>query len=163
MLKLLTQPVEEMYTAPIDNETTRMTYSGYRMEGGMSTTNMTGGDDIKRWTAKRRVALVLEIVRGELHIAEAARRHDLTVAEIEQWQDRFLNGAENALRSRPLDEEALKEQEIKRLQRKVGELVMALDILKEATKGHLSFRQMREEERSRCLLHRCVACAGCLG
>jgi transposase-like protein len=102
-------------------------------------------DDIKRWTAKRRVALVLEILRGDLHIAEAARRHGLTVAEIEQWQERFLGGAENALRSRPLDDEALKEQEIKRLQRKVGELVMDLDILKEATKQNPSLRQMREE------------------
>jgi transposase-like protein len=102
-------------------------------------------DDIKRWTAKRRAALVVEILRGDIHIAEAARRYGLTIAEIEQWQERFLNGAENALRSRPLDDEALKEQEIKRLQRKVGELVMDLDILKEATKANPSMRQLREE------------------
>lgn len=57
----------------------------------------------------------------------------------------LLNGAENALRSKPLDEEALKEQEIKRLKQKVGELVMDLDILKEATKGLPSWRQMSDE------------------
>ena len=87
--------------------------------------------DIKRWTTKRRSALVLEILRGDTTAAEAARKHGLTVAEVEDWKERFLSGAENALRSKPLDEEALKDAEIKRLKQKVGELVMDLDILKE--------------------------------
>ena len=42
--------------------------------------------------------------------------------------------AENALRARPKAEEALKGEPIKRLQQKIGELVLDLDILKEATK-----------------------------
>jgi transposase-like protein len=108
---------------------------------------MTSGqeDSPKRWTAKRRGALVREILRGDLAVPEAARRHGLTIAEIEQWKERFLTGAENALRSKPLDEEALKDHEIKRLKQKVGELVMDLDILKEATKGNPSWRQMSDE------------------
>jgi transposase-like protein len=111
----------------------------------MSSEQASNDETLKRWTAKRRVALVLEILRGETTAAEAARRHGLTVAEIEQWKERFLGGAENALRSRPLDDEALKDQEIKRLQRKVGELVMDIDILKEASKTNPSPRQMRDE------------------
>ncbi len=99
----------------------------------------------KRWTAKRRSALVLEILRGDLSIAEAARRHGLTVAEVEEWRERFLAGAENALRSRPLDDEAQKDREIKRLKQKVGELVIDLDIINEATNGHPLLRQMRDE------------------
>ncbi len=102
-------------------------------------------DSQKRWTAKRRAALVIEILRGDLSVAEAARRHGLTVAEVEEWRERFLAGAENALRSRPLGEEAQKEQELKRLKQKVGELVMELDVVKEAIKGHPSLRQMRDE------------------
>jgi transposase-like protein len=111
----------------------------------MSNEQTPNDETLKRWTAKRRSALVLEILRGETTAAEAARRHALTVAEIEQWKDRFLGGAENALRSRPLDDEALKDLEIKRLQRKVGELVMDIDILKEASKANPSQRQMRDE------------------
>jgi transposase-like protein len=80
----------------------------------MSDEQTSNEETLKRWTAKRRSALVLEILRGDTTIAEAARKHALTVAEIEQWKERFLSGAENALRSRPLDDEALKEQEIKR-------------------------------------------------
>jgi len=44
-------------------------------------------ETLKRWTAKRRVALVLEILRGETAAAEAARRHGLTVAEVDQWKE----------------------------------------------------------------------------
>jgi hypothetical protein len=42
--------------------------------------------------------------------------------------------AENALRARPKDEDALKDEQIKKLKQKVGELVLDLDILKEASK-----------------------------
>src|SRR4028118_1322342 len=93
--------------------------------------------DVKRWAAKRRSALVLSILRGETSAQEAARQHGLTVAEVEEWRGRFLSGAENALRSQPRDEEAQKEAEIRRLKQKVGELVMDMDILKEAAKPYL--------------------------
>ena len=102
-------------------------------------------DGQKRWTAKRRAALVMEILRGDTSVVEAARTHGLTVAEVEAWRERFLAGAENALRSRPLDDAAQQERDTKRLKQKVGELVMELDIIKEAMKGHPSFRQMRDE------------------
>lgn len=93
-------------------------------------------DEVQRWTSKRRVALVVSILAGETSVQEAARKHGLTVADIEDWKDKFLMGAENALRSRPRDEEAFKDEQIKKLQRKVGELVLDIDILKEAIKGH---------------------------
>jgi len=89
---------------------------------------------VQRWTAKRRAALIVSIMRGETSVQEAARKHGLTVAEVEDWRDKFFLGAENALRARPKDEEALKEEEIKRLKQKVGELVLDNDILKEAIK-----------------------------
>src|SRR5262249_2324977 len=92
-------------------------------------------DDVQRWTAKRRVALVLSILRGETSVAEAARKHGLTVAEVEEWQERFLAAAENALRARPKGEDALKDEQIKKLKQKGGELGLDVDILREAAKG----------------------------
>jgi transposase-like protein len=105
---------------------------------------MANGQDeqLKRWTAKRRVALVVDILRGDTSVAEAARKHGLTVAEVEDWRERFLSGAENALRSRPADEDGQKDREIKRLKQNVGELVMDLDSVNEAINGHPSVRQM---------------------
>jgi len=92
-------------------------------------------ESLQRWTAKRRSALVLSVLKGETSAQEAARKHGLTVAEVDEWKERFLLGAENALRSKPRDDEALKEEQIRRLKQKVGELVLDIDILKEATRG----------------------------
>lgn len=102
-------------------------------------------DSVQRWTAKRRAALVVSILKGETSVAEAARKHGLTVADVEDWQQRFLLGAENALRSRPKDEEALKEEQIKKLKQKVGELVLDNDILREALRPYPLARGTSDE------------------
>ena len=91
-------------------------------------------EKVQRWTAKRRTALVMSILKGETSAKEAARKHGLTLREVEDWRDRFLMGAENALRSKPRDDVAVREAEIKKLKQKVGELVMDIDILKAADK-----------------------------
>jgi len=53
-------------------------------------------EDVQRWTSGRRAALVLSILKGETSVQEATREPGLTVAEIEDWSDRFLLAAENA-------------------------------------------------------------------
>jgi len=79
--------------------------------------------------------VVLSIVKGETSTAEAARKHGLTIAEIERRKEQFFAAGENALWARPKDEEAAKDERIAKLQRKVGELVLDIDILKEADTG----------------------------
>jgi len=93
-------------------------------------------EEAQRWTTKRKAALVLSILKGETSAQEAARKHGITVAELEDWKERYLLAAENALRARPKDEEALREEQIKKLKQKIGDLVMDIDILKEAAKRH---------------------------
>jgi transposase-like protein len=103
-------------------------------------------EPIERWTAKRARRVGGSILKGETSVAEAARQHGVTVAEVETWREKFLLGAENALRSRPRDEEALKEEQIKKLKQKIGDLVLDNDILREPLKPmewtHPSFRGM---------------------
>lgn len=89
----------------------------------------------ERRTAKRRVVLVVSILRNDTTAAEAARKQGLSVGEIDDWQEQFLQGAENALPSRPKDEEALKDEQIKKLKRNVRELVLNVHILREAVNG----------------------------
>jgi transposase-like protein len=50
-------------------------------------------EDVERWTSKRKAALVLSILKGETSVQEAARKHGLTVAEIEDWRERLLLAA----------------------------------------------------------------------
>lgn len=40
--------------------------------------------EIKRWTAKRKTQVVLDILKGKTTVAEIARQHDLTPGEIER-------------------------------------------------------------------------------
>lgn len=60
-------------------------------------------DDIKRWTAKRKSALVLDIIQGKTTVSEASRQYDLSPSEVEQWVDDAKRGMVNALRANPLD------------------------------------------------------------
>ena len=62
------------------------------------------------------------------------KRRGLKVAEVEEWRERFLLGAENALRARPKKDEALREEELNRYKRKLGELTMDLEILRTANR-----------------------------
>lgn len=48
-------------------------------------------EDIKRWTARRKAAAIIEIIKGKTAAAELARSHALTVAEIERWMDDFVS------------------------------------------------------------------------
>src|ERR1700751_5965405 len=104
-------------------------------------------EEVQRWTAKRRAALVISVLRGETTAAEAARRHRLKVAEVEEWRERFLLGAENALRARPKEDEGLREEELNRYKRKLGELTMDLEILRTAARLRLRRRGRRTSDR----------------
>src|SRR5262249_18483188 len=55
----------------------------------------------QRWTAKRRAALVLSIVKGETSAQAAARKHGRTVAEIEEWRGGGLGRAGEGARPPP--------------------------------------------------------------
>lgn len=60
-------------------------------------------EEIKRWTAKRKSALVLETIQGKTTVSEASRQYDLTPSEIEGWVDTAKAGMENALKVKPED------------------------------------------------------------
>ena len=60
-------------------------------------------EEIKRWTARRKSALVLEIIQGKTTVAEASRQFDIPPSEIESWVEDGKRGMENALRAKPED------------------------------------------------------------
>ena len=57
----------------------------------------------KRWSAKRKSALVLEIIQGKTMVAEASQQFDLTPSELESWVEQAKAGMESALRAKPQD------------------------------------------------------------
>ena len=44
-------------------------------------------EEIKRWTARRKSALVLDIIQGKTTVSESSRQFDLPPSEIEFWID----------------------------------------------------------------------------
>ena len=60
-------------------------------------------DDIKRWSAKCKAALVMEIIQGKTTVTKASRSLDLHLSDIEEWVDDAKKGMENALRSKPFE------------------------------------------------------------
>lgn len=80
--------------------------------------------DIKRWTAKRKAALVLDIVQGKTTVSEASRTYDLNPSEVEQWVDEGKKGMENALRTKPLEGKEQYERQLSDLQQAYGEAML---------------------------------------
>jgi transposase-like protein len=83
-------------------------------------------DEIKRWTAKRKTALVLDIIQGKTTVCEASRAYDLNPSEVEQWVDEGKRGMENALRSKPLEIKEQYERQLSDLQQAYGEAMLEL-------------------------------------
>ena len=83
-------------------------------------------EEIKRWTARRKSALVLEIIQGKTTIAEASRQLDLAPSERESWLEDGKRGMENALKARPEDVREQYERQLKDLQEAYGEAMLEL-------------------------------------
>jgi transposase-like protein len=83
-------------------------------------------EDIKRWTARRKAALVLEIIQGKTTVAEASRSFDMPPSEIEDWVEEGKRGMENALRAKPLEIREEYERQLKELQEAYGEAMLEL-------------------------------------
>ena len=88
--------------------------------------SITMDEEIKRWTAKRKTALVMDIIQGKTTVSEAARAFDLAPSEIEAWVNDAKQGMENALRAKPLDIREQYEKQLKELQEAYGEAMLEL-------------------------------------
>ncbi|MHC4080952.1 MAG: hypothetical protein ACYS15_17515 [Planctomycetota bacterium] len=50
-------------------------------------------EGFKRWTAKRKSAVVLDLIKGKTIAVDVARKHDLTAADVEGWVEQLLAAA----------------------------------------------------------------------
>jgi len=80
--------------------------------------------EIKRFTAKRKAEIVMDIFQGKTTVAEVSRKYDLTPATIEEWMEDAQRGMENQLRARPKDVAAMYEEKIKEMKEVIGELTL---------------------------------------
>lgn len=83
----------------------------------------TGGP--KRFSAKRKLAIVQRLLRGE-SLEAVSRAENVPVHRLTEWRDKVLGAAESALKERECD---ARDEEIARLQAKVGEITMENELL----------------------------------
>ena len=76
----------------------------------------------KRFSAKRKLAAVQRLMRGESQEA-VSRDLNVPVHRLSEWRDKVLMAAESALKERERD---ARDDEIARLQAKVGEITHRL-------------------------------------
>jgi len=79
----------------------------------------------KRFSVQRKMAVVARLLRGE-PLELVARETNVSIARLTQWRERALAGAVSALKERERDE---RDDEITRLQSKVGEITMDNELL----------------------------------
>jgi transposase len=88
-----------------------------------------GRIDKGRFSSRKKLEAVMRLLRGE-DLDLVSREIGVSGAKLSEWRDVFLVGAQNALRSRH-DDETGEASLVKRLQAKLGELVMDNELLLE--------------------------------
>jgi transposase-like protein len=89
-------------------------------------------EKFERWTAQRKAAIILEVLKGQISLPEASRRHGFTQADYRKWADEFMRGGVDALKVNRKGLDAEHRTEVRRLQAKIGQLVMENEIAREA-------------------------------
>jgi len=79
----------------------------------------------KRFSAKRKLAAVRRLLRGE-SLEALSRELNVPAYRLSDWRDRVLIAAESALKDRERD---ARDEDIERLKAKVGEITMANELL----------------------------------
>ena len=93
---------------------------------------------IERWTAQRKAAVIVEVMKGQISVPEAARKYGFTQGEYRKWAEEYHQAGVEALKVNRKDQEAKYQAEIKRLRAKIGQLVMDDEIRQEAMRPFLS-------------------------
>lgn len=84
---------------------------------------------MRKWSAKEKARIVLELVSGQRSVAEASRVHGVAESVLYRWQREFLENAHAAFASGCGEQEA----RIRELERLAGQLALELEVLKKAS------------------------------
>lgn len=82
--------------------------------------------EVKRWSAGRKKQVVLRLLRGE-SVDALSREVAVPIFRLEEWRDRALAGIDVGLKERENDPV---EQQLNDANRRIGELVMEVEILR---------------------------------
>ncbi len=85
---------------------------------------------VKRWTASKKIGIVLRILRGE-SLEDLSREIGVSASQIEEWHRTAIEGFESSLKSRPEDPLYA---ELDLAKRRIGDLSMENELLRERSR-----------------------------
>ena len=98
-----------------------------------------------RWSAKRKMSVVLELLRGA-DLESTSRRYGVTAATLSEWREAFLAAGEEGLKIR---QEDLVDEQGRRMKSVIADLAMENELLPrrirrmEDKKSYLKWRSKR--------------------
>jgi len=98
------------------------------VEGARSATGSapSAAAEVKRWSSGRKKQVVLRLLRGE-SVDALSRELAVPIFRLEEWRDRALAGIDVGLKERENDPV---EKQLDDANRRIGELVMEVEILR---------------------------------
>src|SRR5580700_5090545 len=99
-------------------------------------------EKFERWIAQRKVAIILDVLKGKISVPEAARKRGFAQSEFREWTEEYHRAGVDALKVNKKGLEAEYRTEVKRLQAKIGELAMENETRKEAMRPFGSVEPM---------------------
>ena len=85
----------------------------------------------RSWSTEDKVTIVLSILRREVSISEASRKHGVSYKTLLAWRDRFLKGGEAALKGKGPDARVKTlENENRELKEALAEMALRVEVLK---------------------------------
>jgi transposase len=84
----------------------------------------------KRWSARRKMEVVLRLFQGE-SLDAVSRDIGIEVFRLNEWRDEALSGMESAFKQRANDH---RDVELSRAKKQIGELSMEVELLREKSR-----------------------------
>lgn len=97
---------------------------------------------VKRWTASRKIEVVLRLLRGE-SLDALSRELGIEVYLLEEWKSKALQGMESGLKARTEDP---LEAELDKAKKRLGELLMENELLQIKASRAPAFRTGRSRK-----------------
>lgn len=97
---------------------------------------------VKRWTASRKIEVVLRLLRGE-SLDALSRELGLEIYLLEEWRTKALQGMESGLKARAEDP---LEAELDKAKKRLGELLMENELLQIRASKAPAFRTGRSKK-----------------
>ena len=98
--------------------------------------------DVQRWSKRRKMEVGLRLFRGE-SLDDVSRDVKVEISRLDAWRDKGLHGLEEALKEREGDP---MQAQLDEVNRRLGELVMENELLREKARRTPGFQSGRSKK-----------------